>query len=144
MKVSGEMKNVVRRKVKQKMDAEYAAENEALFAICDRLNKEIQESPEVKAVVDAIKKLQALVEKTAKDNPGMRAAYRYIPAGNYAARGYIPAVDYATRVYIDRKPNGADRREKEEDMIDSIIMKLTYGKDFDDAKAILAEYGIEI
>ena len=147
MKITKELKDIIDRKLNEMEAAESQALYEKRSEEVERLNTALAQSDEFKALQDAARAWEAKVEAYAETHKD--TASRLNPETYYSRepkrvswnmRGMLAAEEVAP---FTTKPD-KDVRFKYMNLRDSIIMKLSYGKDFDEAKAILAEYGISI
>ena len=133
MKITSSMKNVVMKAIETKNENDRKAKNKEITDYAIQLNSKIIDSVAYHDFIQASKALNELVDSTIKD-------------------AKLPVcISYGVRQRFDGAINDdlyivPDTRGKTNtrDVFDSIMVKLEYGKDFDEAKAILSEYGIDI
>lgn len=139
MKITKELKDVIQRQLSRKMDEEARAVNNERLNLVDRLNGELAESAEFKTMIDAIAAWEDKVNAVAEENRDCVAR----------CTGYNKSWDFARYLNDSSAPaplyyKNFNSRERREDIYDTIILKLSYEKDFEKAVAILAEYGITL
>ena len=145
MKVTRELKDVIARKLQEMEQKERQRINEERWGIVDELNKNLIESDEFKSLIAAAEKWEKLVADVVEANE--EAASRSDADARYG--GQICAWNMknmlkATKIEPLLVHYEHNLRLEYLDKQDAIIMRLSYGKDFEEAKTILAEYGITI
>lgn len=145
MKITRELKDMIARKLQEMEQKERQRINEERGVIVDKLNENLINSDEFKALVAAAEKWEKLVADVVEANE--EAASRSDADARYG--GQICAWNMknmlkATQITPLLVHHENNLRLEYLDKQDAIIMRLSYGKDFEEAKTILAEYGITI
>lgn len=145
MKITKELKDLISRKLQEMEQKEREKINEERRVVVDELNKHLIETDEFKALISAAENWEKLVTDVVEANEGIvtrsDAGARYggqICAWNLKNKLKATTIE-PLLVHYDN-----NLRFEYLDKQDAIIMKLSYGKDFEEAKSILAEYGITI
>ena len=145
MKVTKELKDLISRKLRDQETEKRNAIFEERSAAVAKLNEDLIASEEFKALINAAEKWERLVSNVTEANAEIAsrstADCRY--GGSFCAwnmSGMLKAQNVEPL-----SPRGDHNVCLEFlDKQDAIIMRLSYGKDFDEAKTILAEYGITL
>lgn len=145
MKITKELKDMIARKLQEMEHKERQRIDEERGVIVDELNANLINSDEFKALIAAAEAWEKLVSDVVEANE--EVAYRSDAnprfGGQYCA-WYLKEMLKATQITPLLVRHENNLRLEYLDKQDAIILRLSYGKDFDEAKAILAEYGITI
>lgn len=137
MKVTTELKNLIKRKFKEKENAYVEEQKKLMEESRNRRIKEIEESKEYKDYVNATNILENYLNDLVEKYP-----YKdRFDNGFYYTSSYLGVKDagdftYDTTYSVDVSPI-TEQMEK-------VLVRLTYEKDFEKVVELLAEYGIEI
>ena len=129
MKITNDLRNIIDRKIREKEAVERKAVTEERLLLINKLEEDFKNSDEYKAYIVAFEKAKKLYDKYVAD--------------------YSPAIDdgrysqYSPTAFVFRMSVN-DVLRKYDDMRDSLILKLSYGKDLEECVKILAEFGISL
>lgn len=137
MKVTTELKNLIKRKFKEKENAYVEEQKQIMEEARNKRVKVIEDSKEYKDYVDATKKLNAFVNELVhkypyKDRFNNGFYYTTDSLCVKEARNFT----YNNTYSVDVSPI-TEQMEK-------VLVRLTYEKDFEKVVELLAEYGIDI
>ena len=133
MKITQELKDVIRSKLYKEADDKYAEESKRLIAARNELNKSLLQSDEYKQLRDARVAFEAKIKEALKDEVGLGVSSYYSDVDSM-----IPAEPVALRYTRNQYRMESERK------FNQIIIKLSYGKSFEDITTTLAEFGIEL
>lgn len=137
MKVTTELKNLIKRKFKEKENAYVEEQKKLMEESRNKRIKEIEESKEYKYYVDATNRLVKFISDLENKYP-----YKdRFDNGFYYTLSYLGVKDAKDFVY--NTTYGVDVSTITEQM-EKVLIRLTYEKDFEKVVELLAEYGIEI
>ena len=145
MKITRELKDIIARKLQEQEHEKRRKTDDERKAAVATLNEHLIASEEFKSLMAAAEKWERLVNDVTEANAEIAsrntADCRY--GGTFCAWNLRNMLSAKTVEPLNFLPDNNLRMEFL-DKQDSIIMRLSYGKDFEEAKAILAEYGITI
>lgn len=147
MKVSTEMKAVIRAVFDAKKAALEDAAREADDAMLTRANQMFLDSPEIKAVIEASQNFEKVINQISEqlgtefclrsDFSNLRNVLTNATRVNNGVVHYGRGASYPGNKLLDQR-NGLD------DQMNRLLVKLTYEKGLDNVRDLLAEYGITI
>lgn len=137
MKVTTELKNLIKRKFKEKENVYVEEQKQIMEETRNKRIKEIEDSKEYKDYVDATKKLQTFVNELEHKYPYKER----FENGFYYTTDSLCVKDarnftYNTTYSVDVSPIT--------EQMERVLIRLTYEKDFDKVVELLKEYDIEI
>ena len=140
MKITKELKNIIERRVNDKVQEKATERQNASRDLVNQCNSTIVQSDEYQKLIAAAKDFDIFADSLVNANKDM-----LLRNPRCALSGSLQnwLKDYVEKTGTVSARDGKVYDEYR-DTVDKIIMKLTYGKDFEEAKAILAEYGIEL
>lgn len=146
MKITKELKDLIYRKLQEKETEERRQLDAERREIVQKMNETLVASDEFKALKAAAEAWDTLVNSVAEANETIVGKNTSNSTGYHSPRvawfmGDLLKADAVEPFYVKGDGN---LRLKYIDQQDTIILRLSYGKDFEEAKAILAEYGITI
>lgn len=147
MKITKELKSVIERQMQRRRADERKEMMDVRDAQAEAINKILAESEEFAALKVATAAWEARVQKEIEASDGMvaRKTYSGYTRNNKRESTWyftdeLANVDNLKAVYALYETD----TDKYERLTDTIILKLSYEKDFEKAQEILAEYGIEL
>lgn len=141
MKITRELKEIIERQISAKRAADEREENDRRMQYAEEVNRKLSDSDEFSALFDAARKWDRLVKKIVEES-GFKLSqhtngYRNGEAWNMGE--FLKCADAAPVLH-----NRVSYADKYDAIRDTVILKLSYGKDFNEAVEILKEYGIEL
>ena len=133
MKITTSMKNVVMKAIEKKVENERKEKDKEVSDYAIKINSEIIDSEVYRNFIKSSNELKSLIESKVKD-----AKMPIIET--YSSRQRFEGIISDTLCVVGNSRSKTNTR----DLFDSIMVKLEYGKNFEEAKAILGEYGIDI
>lgn len=137
MKVTTELKNLIKRKFKEKENIYVEEQKQLMEEARNKRIKEIENSKEYKDYVDATNifenYLNVLVDKYPYKD---RFDNGFYYTSNYLSAKNANDFTYNTTYSVDVSPIT--------EQMERVLIRLTYEKDFEKVVELLAEYGIDI
>jgi hypothetical protein len=140
MKITKELKSIIERRVNDKVQEKATERQNASRDLANQCNSTIVQSDEYQKLIAAAKEFDTFADNLVNANKDMLVRNPRCTT-NGSLHSWLKDDVEKTGTVSARDGNAYGEYR---DTVDKIIMKLTYGKDFEEAKAILAEYGIEL
>ena len=144
MKVTKELKDIIARKLQEKEKEEKFTEFRRREEVVKNINDELSRSDEFKNLVAAATAWQDKINKVYESvsDIAILRRDRYGATASWDMSVCLERKDCPTPL-IALNPDPITRN-KYVDIQDTILLKLSYGSDFEEAKAILESYGLTI
>ena len=141
MKITKELKDVIQRQLDRKRREEADRIYKENKASVDEMNRKILESDEFKNLRSALEAWEKMIGDIIEANPDVCARYG---DSYHTMDTYWNFAPHINKRVVPLSAKAAVNQNNYDELRDTIILKLSYEKDFEKAMEILAEYDITL